>query len=99
MSRVRPATLREDMIAAALTVARTKGYNTMTRDAIAAACGCSAGQVTTILGTMPQLRRAVMRAAITRRDLPVIAQGVVARDPNALAAPRELRERALAAML
>lgn len=99
MSRVRPATLRDDLVTAALRVARKHGYNQMTRDAIAAEAGCSTGQVTTILGTMPQLRRTVMRAAVTRKDLPVIAQGVVARDPSALAAPVELRTRALVGML
>lgn len=87
------------MVTAALVVARKRGYNQMTRDAIAAEAGCSTGQVTTVLGTMPQLRRAIMRAAVVRKDLPVIAQGVVARDPSALAAPLELRQRALAGML
>lgn len=99
MSRVRPATLREDMIAAALKVARVRGWQTMTRDQIAHEAGCSTGQVTTVLGTMPQLRRTVMRAAVQRKDLPVIAQGLVAQDPNAKAAPLELKQRALVGVL
>lgn len=99
MPRIRPTTQREDLIAAALAVARRDGYATMTREAIASEAGCSTGQVTTVLGTMPQLRRAVMRAAVARRDLQVIAQGIVAKDAHVRAAPLELRQRALQEVL
>jgi len=99
MSRKQPPNLRADMVVAALRVARRVGYAHMTRDAIATEAGCSTGQVTIVLGTMPQLRRSVMRAAVQARDLPVIAQGLAARDANARSAPDDVKRLALQGLL
>lgn len=83
------------LLSAALKLAATKGYNRITRDEIAQAAGVSPALVSARLGTMDAMRRSVMRAAIRERVLPVVAQGIVARDKHALAADVELRRQAM----
>lgn len=84
------------ILAAALKLAAKDGYGRITREAIAAAAGVSPGLVTHHMGTMEQLRRDVMREAVRAECLPVIAQGLVARDRHALKAPDPLQKKALA---
>jgi len=79
---------------AALAVAERDGYMRMTRDAIAAEADCSPGLVSAYLGTMPAMRRAIMRAAVTRKVLPVVAQGLAMRDKHAMDAPEAVRAAA-----
>jgi AcrR family transcriptional regulator len=86
------------ILAAALRMASRDGYARITREGIAKAAGVSEALVTYHLGTMPELRRAVMREAIRVECLAVIAQGVASRDRHALKAPRELQQKALAAL-
>lgn len=86
------------ILSAALRVACDVGYNRITRDDIAMAAGCSPALVSDFFGTMPSLRRTIVRAAITQRVLPVVAQALAIRDPHALRAPQELRDAAAAAL-
>lgn len=86
---------REAIMTAALTVATKVGYMTMTRDQIAAEADCSPGLVSAYLGTMPAMRRAVMRAAVARRVLAVVAQGLAMRDKHAMAASEGVRAAAV----
>jgi len=81
----------ETILTAALNVAEVKGYARMTRDCIAAAAGVSAGLVSLRLGTMVELRRAVMRAAVKRRNVSVVAQGLAVGDVHAQRADAALR--------
>jgi AcrR family transcriptional regulator len=90
---------KDDLLDAALTVARSVGYRRMTREAVAHTAGCSAGQVSHLLGTMVQLRRAVLRAALRRGDLPVIAQALIANDPHVKALAPSLKRAALESVL
>lgn len=93
-TRMTPRERREDVLSAALRLAVMHGYTHITRDDIAMAAGCSPALVSQTLGTMRCLRRALVRAAVAREVLPVIAQGLALRDPHALRAPEELRVRA-----
>ena len=86
---------REAIITAALAVATREGYMRMTREQIAAEADCSPGLVSSYLGTMPAMRRAVMRAAVSRKVLAVVAQGLAMRDEHALKAPEGLRAAAV----
>ena len=74
------------LIDSALEVAKTEGYTRMTRDQIAAQAGCSTGIVSKYLGTMPAMRRTIMRAAVHGGVHAVIVQGLAVRDPHAMAA-------------
>ena len=88
----------DEILAAAVRVSITVGYNRITRDDIALAAGCSPALVSEIFGTMTCMRRAMQRAAVANHVLPVIAQGLALRDPHALRAPAELRAAAAASL-
>lgn len=83
------------ILAAALELAPKVGYQRLTRHDVAERLGVAAALVPYHMGTMPQFRRAVMREAVRVGCLPVIAQGLVCRDPHALKASKELRIRAM----
>lgn len=86
------------ILSAALEIAPATGYNRMTREQIAEKAGCPPTLITYHFGTMPSLRRDIMREAVRVECLPVIAQGLALRDSHALKAPEELRRRAVEAL-
>ena len=83
------------ILAAALELSQRVGYQKLTRDAVAEKLGVSSSLIPAHMGTMAEFRRDIMREAVRVECLPVIAQGIVARDPRAMKAPAELRARAL----
>ena len=83
------------ILRAALEIAPETGYNRLTRDEIAKRAKIPPTLISYHLGTMAELRRQIMRAAVQAECLPVIAQGLALRDRHALKAPEELRQRAL----
>jgi AcrR family transcriptional regulator len=89
------AVRKADILAAALKVAEASHYAHMTRSAVAAEAGVSGPLVQYYFGTMPQLRRDVMRKAVRDGVLLVIAQGLVAGDNHAKAAPEVHKAAAL----
>ena len=95
----KPTHEHEVLMSAALHVAGRDGYKSMRRDAIAEHAGCSPALISKYFGTMPQLRRSVMRAAVTRGDSRVLAQGLAAGDANAHEASHGAKRSALAALL
>ena len=92
--RLKPTDRTQALLQYALTVAMTKGWACMTRESVAAAAGVSPALVSLRLGTVPAMRRLVMRQAIKHRVLSVIAEGLAVKDAHALKAPEELREAA-----
>ncbi len=99
MKRMQPDARKAEILAAALAEARMVGYRHVSREAIAARAECSPGLVSAYFGTMQALRRAIMSAAIARRDLVVLAQGLAAGDSKAKAAPDALRRAAAEALV
>lgn len=89
---------RQTILSAALHVSETVGYLRVTRDAVAAAAGCSPALVSFHLGTILQMQRAIMGEALRTRNLRVIAQGLAHRDRRAMNAPEELRRAAAASL-
>ena len=92
--RLPPNDRRALVLEAALYAAEHRGYRCMTRDHIAARAEVSPSLVSLYLGTMPQLRRVVMREAVKRKIVRIVAQGLAERDPAALRADLALRARA-----
>jgi AcrR family transcriptional regulator len=99
MSRQNPLERKASILDAALRMSRLHGYQNVTRADISGAAGCSEALVSSYFGTMPTLRRTVVRAAIKQRDLGIIAQALVAKDPHAQKVPVELRVEALATLV
>jgi AcrR family transcriptional regulator len=98
ITRLDPKERKNQILDVAVTLAATYGINTLRRDSVAKAAEVSDGLVSRYFNTMNQLRRAVMRAAVHREILPIIAEGIALRDPDALKASEELRAKALASL-
>jgi len=97
--RLSPDERHAEVLAAALKAAQEFGWSQMTRDHIATIAVASPGLVSARLGSMAQARDAVMAEAVRLGVLSVVAQGITARHPLALAAPLPLQQSALASLL
>jgi len=89
-----PKDRKSELFEHAMTLATSSGYMRVTRTAIASAGGVTEGLVTHYFGTMTALRRDLMRAAVKRRVLPIVAQGLAMGEKQALKAPEDLRREA-----
>jgi AcrR family transcriptional regulator len=89
-------TRKQQILDVALDQAERVGYQNITRAGIARALQVSPALVNTYFGTVGDLKRDVMKAAIRDERLPIIAQGIVLKDRHAMKAPDALRARALA---
>lgn len=92
--RMKPDVRRDLILKSALELASNGHYTTITRDQIAEHADVSVGLVTRYFGTMVQLKRDVMRAAIRERMLPIVAHGLAIQDPHALKAPTHIKRQA-----
>lgn len=90
--------MREKILAAALELARTHRYDRLTRGPVARAAGVATGTVNYYFTDMAGLRDAVMAEAVATGADAVVAQGLVDGHPAVLAAPAEVRARALASL-
>lgn len=95
-TRLKPEVRKEQILTAALELAGESHYLKLTRDTIAEAVGLSGPAVQYHFKTVTQLRNAIIRAAVKREDLVVIAQGLGAKEPHAEKASAELQQRARA---
>lgn len=94
--RLDPTVRTEQLLEVALAQATVHGWRGITHDLIATAAGVSRGLVVARLGTMEQIRRSVMRAAVRERCARVVAEGLAAGDKHARKADPALRELAAA---
>jgi len=90
---------KEDILAAALPLAERYGYDRISREQITTAAGVTGPVLNYHFGTMLQFRRDLMRYAVKSENLAVVAQGIAAKDPKALKAPKDLRHRAIFSLL
>ena len=97
-TKMHPSDRIAQILDAALVVASKVGYARLTREDIAKRADVPASLISYHLGTMPALRRKIMREAIRTECLPVVAQGLAIRDRFALKAPADLRARAVASL-
>lgn len=87
---------KELIMSAALAYSMSSSYASLTRERLAELAGVSTGLVSAYFGTMPQLRRSIMRAAIAQRRVRIVADGLAQRDPLAKKAPDDLQREARA---
>lgn len=92
--RANPALRMEHILNAALEVAKENGFNKITKQSIAEAAGISVSLIGYYFKTVPQLKRAIMRAAISNGIVEIVAEGLAVKDPHARKAPKELKTRA-----
>lgn len=89
----------EQLLEAAMRVARASGYQQVSVSEIARQAGCTHPLVSHYLGTLASIKRTIMRRAVDKGDLVVLGQGLIARDRFALKAPEHMREQAMAAVM
>ena len=88
----RPTTYsRHDILSEALKLSHEIGYNKVTREVLSKRASCSPAQISHMFGTILHLHRAIISAAIARKDLIVLAQGLAFNHAKAIAAPQELK--------
>lgn len=97
-AKLDPKLRSKQILDAALHVAERDGLHKLTRAATAEHAAVSDALVSRYYPTMPQLKRAVIRAAIKREVLPVIAAALATGDKHAKAAPDNLKTAALATL-
>ena len=96
--RMKPDARRDQLLAAALDEAEEVGYNFVRRDDVGQRVGVTGQLVMRYFGTMTQLRRDIVRAAIRQRRLPIIAEALAARSSLVADIPDDLRAEALASL-
>lgn len=88
--------LRKDMLLnVAVSLAEKKPYTSITPALIADKAGVSVSSVIGYYTSVSELQNAIMRAALERKILSIIAVGIAVEHPLALNAPQELRNKAL----
>src|SRR5574340_1004797 len=90
---------RRSIVEAALAEAESHGYAHVTREQIAQRAQCAPSLVTLHLGTMVELRRAVMSEAVRARNLRVIAQGIVDDQPKVKRLDDDVKRAAMATFI
>lgn len=98
-SRANPILRKEQILDVAIELARKDGCHKITRDNIAHKAGVSEGLVSSYFGTMSNLKRSVMRAAIARGIPEIIAKGLANNDPYARKASAELKALAASTLI
>ena len=97
--RMKPEERKNEILKAALIVSTKKGYNKITRADVAKQAGnCAESLISNYYGTMDNFRRKIMREAVIRECLKIIAQGLVVGDKYAAKASTELKQKALASL-
>lgn len=94
-----PIERKASILDAAIRISHSFGYQRITRANVAGAAQCSEALVSSYFGTMLQLRKAVLRRAIIREDLTIIAQALAAKDPHVDKASEDLRRAAAATLV
>lgn len=89
----------ERILDAAISIARTDGYQWITRQAVATAAGVAAGTINNAFGDTRGLKRAVLRAAVERGIIEIVAQGLADRHQIALDAPADIKAQAAALLM
>lgn len=90
-TRLDPRARRQKILTVAIGLAVEIGYKHLTLRGVAQEAGISHPLVHNYFPTMQLLKAAVMQRAIRDRILPIIAQGIVARDPAAMAVPFDVK--------
>ena len=97
----------EQILSAAMTIAKRDGFAALSRDGVAREAGCGAGTVNCHYNTMQQLRRAVIRHAVKeaanstddKQLLAIVAQGLMSGESSAKKAPDNIKTAALATLM
>jgi len=91
----RVADRNERALTAGLELAKLVGFQFVTLQMVADQTGMSKASIFNCFGGSVPLKRAVLRAAIDRGIMEIVAQGLADRHPMVLAAPESVRQAAV----
>jgi len=94
--RVNPTLRRKYVLEVAIELAKTKGYNQVTRGDIAKKANVSPGLISHYFKSIKALQVVILKTAVKQEVPEIIAQGLTNRDPIAIQAPKELKYKAVA---
>lgn len=94
-TRTNPELRKDQILNVGIKLASIIGCHRLTRNEIASNAGISIGLITNYFGTMKQLRRTIMRAAIKQKIPEIIAFGIVDNNVYAKKVKGELKREAL----
>lgn len=77
-------------------LAKSIGYQWITREQVALAVGCAPGTINNAFGSVVGLKRAVLQHAVDTGIVEIVAQGLADGHAIARAAPADLKARAAA---
>lgn len=89
---------RTQMLSAAIQLAEEKGWYKLTHTSVAAATQTDRSLVNYYLGSKANFRDEVMKVAVQRRLIPVVAEGLLYLNDVALSAPQAVQREARAYM-
>lgn len=92
--RADPEIRQQQLMEAAIHVAKTEGWSKLTRAKVAARAEVAASLINFYFGDKESFRTAVMQEAVERNLVSVVAEGLLYRNKAALDAPSPLRKRA-----
>jgi len=90
---------KDHILRVALVASKECGYTSVTRTVLAGKANVSMSLISHYFGTMDQLKRSIMRAAISHEIPEIVAQGLAMGDKNAQKAPAELKAQAATALV
>lgn len=93
--RVNPTLRKQQILGAAITVAKKNGYDKISRAVIAEAAGVSEPLISHYFGSMQEVRVAIMTEAVRLGVVEIVAQGLGAGDPLARSASDDVRRAAV----
>lgn len=89
-----PEVRQQQLMEAAITVAKTEGWSKLTRAKVAYQAGVAASLINFYFGDKDSFRTSVMQEAVGRNLVSVVAEGLLYHNSAALEAPEPLRKRA-----
>lgn len=89
---------KQSILDGAVKLAQRQHYATITRDQLASACDVAGALINHYFGTIEKLRDEIVKEAVRREVLRVVAQGIIAKHPATRRASLDLRRRALASL-
>lgn len=95
MKRLDPKIRRKQILDVALALAERRGFGALTREAIAKAAGVTASLVSHYFISMASMRKAVMKEAVSRESLNIIAHGLTTNHIHTRKLGPDLKRRAL----
>ena len=99
MKRLKPADRKDEILLAAVAVAKFGSYTAMTRAAVAELADCAPSLVQHYFRTMGRLRRDVMRYAVKHEILGIVAEGLALKNRHAMKASDDLKQKATRSIL